>query len=172
MAGIKTAEISRTTGSKKVIRTMPNLALRVGESMTGWHAGKKNFTSSELRLVNQLLNAFGQEIFLNDEKKIDALSAVSGCGPAYVFLFMDALIQAAVKLGFKKDEAKILVRQSVAGSLLYSQEEENLPLLIKRVTSKKGITEAALKSLGTDHFYKNWEKALKKAYERAGELSK
>jgi pyrroline-5-carboxylate reductase len=76
-----------------------------------------------------------------------------------------------MKLGFQRSDALTLVKETIAGSLKYSEDENDLAGLVKKVTSKKGTTEAALKSLGSDRFYKQWEQAIKKAYERAEELS-
>ncbi len=172
MAGIKINSVAKIANTKKIVRAMPNLALRVGESMTGWHADKKQFYRTELLTITNIFKTFGQDIFLKDEKQINAVTAVSGSGPAYVFLFMNALAGAAAKLGFSPSDALSLVRQTIAGSLKYSRGENDLTGLIKKVTSKKGTTEAALKSLNSSRFYKQWEQAVKKAYERAEELSK
>jgi|GEM_PF-3104793 len=172
MAGVKISAVRRMANTRKIIRAMPNLNLAIGESLTGWHADKKQFSRTELLTITNIFKTFGQDIFLKDEKQINSVTAVSGSGPAYVFLFMNALAGAATKLGFSRSDALLLVRQTIAGSLKYSEGENDLAGLIKKVTSKKGTTEAALKSLGSDRFYKQWEQAIKKAYERAEELSK
>lgn len=171
MAGIKIERIGKIIHTSKIVRAMPNLALQIGQSMTGWHADKTYFSRAELAWVKGVMAAFGKYMYLDNEKKIDAVTAVSGSGPAYVFLFMDALMEAAMKVGFTEAEARLLVNQTVKGSLNYA-ESSDLPTLIKKVSSKKGTTEAALKSLKVNSFYRNWERAVKKAYERSKELSK
>jgi pyrroline-5-carboxylate reductase len=171
MAGVKIDAIRKTIGAKRIIRAMPNLALAAGKSMTGWYADKERLTRSELRTAKIIFDAFGKQIFLKNEKQLNAVTAVSGSGPAYVFLFMDALVNAAMKLGFQRSDALTLVKETIAGSLKYSENENDLAELVKKVTSKKGTTEAALKSLDVVRFYKQWERAVKKAYERAEELS-
>lgn len=174
MAGVNLKSIKKITGFQKVVRAMPNLPLRIGKGFTGWHARRKDFQKNEFRLIENIFSFFGKSLFVSDEIKIDSVTAVSGSGPAYVFLFANALVQSAIKLGFKRRDAEIMVLETISGSVEYLKGlEGNLDIsgLIEKVKSKKGTTEAALNELNVNKFYKNWESALKKARSRAIELS-
>lgn len=173
MAGVTIGNIKKILPTKKVVRTMPNLALQIQEAVIGWHAEKNNFSKEELQLTNNLLNSFGLTIFTKKEDMLNALTAISGSGPAYIFLFINALMKSAKSLGFSEKEARRIVFQTMKGSMDYAQEMEEIPLdnLIKKVTSKKGTTEAALKKINILNFYKKWQQATLKAYERAKKIS-
>ncbi|MDP1884573.1 MAG: pyrroline-5-carboxylate reductase [Candidatus Moranbacteria bacterium] len=173
MAGVTIANIKRILPSKKIIRTMPNLALQAQGAVTGWHTIKNNFSKKELRQVTNILNSFGLTIFTKNEDMLNAITAISGSGPAYVFLFINALAKAAESLGFSSKEARQIAMQTVKGSFDYAQQadDSSLDILIKKVTSKKGTTEAALKKLNVSNFYRKWQQVARKAYERAKELS-
>jgi len=173
MAGVKINNINKVINSNKIIRAMPNLNLQVGESVSGWYADKQYFTARELKNAKKTFNCFGQNINLKNEEMLNAITAVSGSGPAYVFLFINALIKSAKKLGFTEEEARQIVLKTVSGSLSYLEREssQNLEELISKVASKKGTTEAALKELEVNKFYKGWEKAINKAFQRAREIS-
>jgi pyrroline-5-carboxylate reductase len=173
MAGVPIARIKNVFSNGRIIRTMPNLPLQVGEGLVGWSTNKRQFSEAELRLVEEIFSAFGQSIYVNNEKKLDAITAVSASGPAYVFLFIDALVKAAEKLGFDKKQSETLVLKTITGSVSYlqAQDKKDLEQLIKKVASKGGITEVALKELKIDNFYKQWQKAIAKAHQRARQLS-
>lgn len=173
MAGVPISRIKKTIPNSLIIRTMPNLPLQIGEGMIGWYADENNFSASELLFIKQIFSYFGEDIKVKNEKMIDAITAISGSGPAYVFLFISALNRSAQNLGFNKEDAEKIVLQTAIGSLDYlkKQPEINLEQLIKKVTSKKGTTEAALKELNVANYKKQWQKATLKAYKRARELS-
>jgi len=173
MAGVSIARIKKVFAGGRVIRTMPNLPLQVGQGLIGWTANKKQFSAAEFNLVKKILSSLGKSIYVNNEKKIDAITAISGSGPAYVFLFINALIKAAKNLGFDKKQSELIVMQTMTGSLSYLQAQDNLEFdqLIKKVASKGGTTEAALKELGVNTFYTQWQKAISQARKRAKQLS-
>lgn len=173
MAGVPISRIKKIIPSSLIIRTMPNLPLQIGEGMIGWYADKSNFSAGELLFIKQIFSYFGEDINVKNEKMIDAITAISGSGPAYVFLFINALIKSAQNLGFNKEEAEKIVLQTAIGSLDYLKKQNKIDLeqLIKKVTSKKGTTEAALKELNVANYKKQWQKATIKAYRRAKELS-
>lgn len=174
MAGVTIGNVRRIIPARRIVRTMPNLALQVQESVVGWHAKKNDLSEKELERISEVLDSFGQAIFTEDEDMLNAVTAISGSGPAYVFLFANALMRSAESLGFSKDDARKIVFQTIKGSMLYAQQKNDLSLdeLIGRVTSKRGTTEAALNNINADNFYKKWQQATQKAYERAKELSK
>ncbi|PIX11903.1 pyrroline-5-carboxylate reductase [Candidatus Falkowbacteria bacterium CG_4_9_14_3_um_filter_36_9] len=174
MAGVCIKNIKKITGQEKIVRTMPNLPLQVGEGVIGWHANKKIFKRSELKEIETLLLFFGKKLFVKKENAIDSLTAISGSGPAYVFLFAEALIRSAVYFGFTKEQSQQIVLQTIKGSLAYIDSQEknfNLEKLIAKIKSKKGTTEAALNEIGVKAFYDKWLKATSAAGKRANELS-
>lgn len=174
MAGVRIKNIKRITGQEKIVRTMPNLPLQIGEGVIGWHTNKKIFRKSELKEIEILLSFFGKKFFVKKEDAIDSITAISGSGPAYVFLFVEALIRSAVCLGFTREQSQQIVLQTIIGSLAYiDSQEKNISLekLIAKVKSKKGTTEAALNKINIKDFYNKWLKATSAARKRAIELS-
>lgn len=173
MAGVKTANIKKVFTGLRLVRAMPNLALLVGQGVVGWHFDKNKFKPFERELLKQIFSLFGLSVSLPNEKMIDALTAVAGSGPAYVFLFADVLIKAARKLGFSQIDAEKIVMQTVIGSIIYARGlgRPNFDELIKTVQSPGGTTEAAFNLLDIKAIYEDWQKALAEAYRRAREIS-
>ena len=135
------------------------------------------FTSStdidkkELFIMQNLINTTGKSVYVEDENKIDAATAMSGSGPAYVYYFMEAMIQAGVKMGFSLSQAELLVNQTFMGAVhLHNQSDLTCEEWIARVASKGGTTEAALKVLTENTVEPNIEAALFAAFNRAKEL--
>jgi len=174
MAGVPINRIKEKISSNHIVRTMPNLPLSIGQGMIGWYLNKKYFTNTEINFLKKLFKELGQETFVKNEKMLNAITAISGSGPAYVFLFMNSLIKATEKLNFSKEESKKIVLQTIQGSLDYVKMQKNINLenLIKKVASKKGTTEAALKKIHKKNYEKKWESAIKSSLKRAEELSK
>ncbi len=171
-AGITSLYIEKKLGKGvHVIRTMPNLPAQIKEGITGISKGKFA-TTADVKTAQKILGGVGQTV-VTDEKWIDAVTAVSGSGPAYVFYFMECFLKAAEKLGLNKKLARQLVDQTLRGStnLLLNQEEE-ASVLRQRVTSKGGTTQAALDVFFKDNLEGTFTKALKAAAKRAKELSK
>lgn len=171
-AGITTEYIEKRLGRNvRVIRTMPNLPAQIGEGMTGICKGKKA-TPADLREAVKIFENIGKTLIVQ-EKWIDAITAVSGSGPAYVFLFAENFIKAAKALGFNDAQAKALVSQTMRGSLdLLEQSTEDAGTLRERVTSKGGTTAAALEVFGRAGYEKTFKNALMAAKKRAKELAK
>ena len=171
-AGITTAFIGKALGQKvRVVRVMPNLPAMIGEGMSGITGGKCAEVG-DVKKVEALFAAIGGTVIVK-EAMIDAVTAVSGSGPAYVFLFAECLMKAARKLGFKENEARTLVYRTLLGSAhMLSQSSDSAEVLRQKVTSKGGTTQAA-----TDVFMRNdivgmFDKALRAAKGRAKELSR
>lgn len=150
-AGVRLADISRWLGGcHRIVRAMPNTPALVGAGITGLCADP-SVTQEERDIAESVLAAVGQTVWLNDESQMDAVTAVSGSGPAYVFYFIEALQAAGEALGFPPEAARRLAVETFAGaSKLAAQSNESLALLRARVTSKGGTTEAALRSLDAD----------------------
>ncbi|MGE0268979.1 MAG: pyrroline-5-carboxylate reductase [Candidatus Omnitrophota bacterium] len=171
-AGITTKYIEKKLcPGVRVVRTMPNLPAQIQQGVTAIASGK-NALKSDLGHVQKLFNTIGTTLLL-EEKYIDAVTAVSGSGPAYVFLFMECMINAAQSLGLSEKLSRTMVLETIKGSVnLLEKQKESADVLKKRVTSKGGTTQAALTVFEQENIDKIFKKALKSAKQRAGELSR
>ena len=145
-AGLRLADLSRWLGGYgKLIRVMPNTPALFGAGVTGLFA-LPGVSEDEKRQAEQVMQAVGSTVWVDDESRMDAVTAISGSGPAYVFLFIEALQQAAGELGFTPQAARQLALDTVLGSArLAAQSADPASVLRERVTSKGGTTEAALR---------------------------
>lgn len=172
MAGVKIETITEGLNVSKVIRAMPNLPAQIGMGMTAFTSSDE-VTRIELVTVQNLLNTTGKAVYLEKEELIDAATAISGSGPAYVFYFMNAMMEAAQKLGFSESVAELLVRQTFMGSVhLENRNKLSCADLIKKVSSKGGTTEAAIKNFGSADLHQNIINGARAAHNRAVELGK
>ncbi len=153
-----------------VVRAMPNTPARVGKGITVWTATTE-VTGQQRERAGSILQAMGREIYVNDEKYIDMATAVSGSGPAYVFLFMEALVEAAVDIGLPRDMAQELVLQTLLGSGHFLQKSGKEPAELRRmVTSPGGTTAEALKVFEEGQFTELVKQAVTAAYNKAKRL--
>lgn len=170
MAGIKMTTIGEALGVKKVTRAMPNLPAQIGAGVTAFTATDK-VTRIELVMVQNVLNATGKTIYVEREEMLDAATAISGSGPAYVYFFMNAMIEAAKNMGFSASEAELLVSQTFTGALdLYNKTNLSCEDWIGKVASKGGTTEAALKVFRQMALYESITAGAEAALLRAKEL--
>ncbi len=170
MAGIQMSTIARGLETSRIIRAMPNMPARIGKSMTVWTAHKE-VSGEEKEAARQLFSLMGRELEVVSEDKIDAATAISGSGPAYVFLLAESLEAAALHLGFSAEESGLLVRETLRGaSELYAGTNESPAVLRGAVTSQGGTTAAAMEILDPAAFMHLWQRAVKSAYGRAKEL--
>lgn len=170
MAGIKMDYLMRQLPTNKIIRAMPNLPAQIGFGMTAF-TSTDEVTRIELVTVQNLLNSTGKTIYQEDEDKIDAATAISGSGPAYVFYFMKGLIEAAKDMGFNKSEAELLSYQTFHGAVeLFNNYNYTCDEWIAMVSSKGGTTEAAFKRLKEYDMENNFKDAVDQALNRAKEL--
>ena len=171
-AGISTSYIEkRLPKGTRVIRTMPNLPARVGLAVTGITAGR-HARKTDVEKTVRIFQAIGETAVV-PERLLDAVTAVSGSGPAYVYYFMEALQEGAQSLGLPKDLSIQLVAGTLLGSLMLLVEEKQMPAqLRKAVTSKGGTTEAALSQLENKKFRAVIKEAMTAAYKRAKQLSR
>lgn len=170
MAGVRGDTISDLLGHDAVVRAIPNTPSRIGEGMTVWTAPRA-VKAPARRAVRSLLSVLGKEIFVDDEKYIDMATAVSASGPAYVFLVIESLIDAAVHIGFKREVAVPMVLQTVLGSARYAMESGQHPAdLRNQVTSPGGTTAEALVELEDAGLRATFARAVEAAYEKAREL--
>lgn len=170
-AGKSLAGLAGILGSKaSIVRAMPNTPALIGEGMTAL-AATASVSAAHKKSATDLMAAAGKVIWLDDEKLMDAVTAISGSGPAYLFLFMEALQHAAMQCGLSETLATELVRQTVKGGALLA-EKESFAALRKQVTSPNGTTEAALKILQAKGFETLIYDAAVAAMQRAHELEK
>ena len=172
MAGVKIAAIQKFLGVQKVIRAMPNLPAQIGQGMTAFTAADE-VTRLELVMVQNLLATTGKAVYVENEDMIDATTAISGSGPAYVYFFMDALIQAAQQMGFTQSEAELLVVQTFTGAVdLFNKSNFTCNEWIQRVASRGGTTEAALNSFKNNSLHQDIIDGATAALKRSIELGK
>lgn len=170
-AGLRVADIARWLGNHpRIVRTMPNTPALIGAGITGLYAAAE-VDSEQRQLANTILSAVGSTVWVDDEAQVDAVTAISGSGPAYVFYFIEALESAALELGFDEASARQLAVETTLGAArLAAQSHEAPGVLRERVTSKGGTTEAALRSLATDNVAAAITKAAQAAAARGREL--
>jgi pyrroline-5-carboxylate reductase len=169
-AGIRAADIARWAGTQSVVRAMPNTPALIRSGVTGLYA-LPDVTSAQRETSGNILNAVGTSLWLEDEDMMDAVTAISGSGPAYVFYFIEALQQAGRELGFSEAQAKALATDTFLGATRLAQaSEEDVSVLRVRVTSKNGTTERALLSMESNQVKQHIIAAAQAAAARAREM--
>lgn len=174
VAGASIEKISTGLGHDLVVRSMPNTPAQIGQGITVWTAAPR-VTEEQQEMARRILGALGEEIFVEEENYLDMATALSGTGPAYVFLFMEAMVDAGVHLGFPRRIAEQLVVQTVRGSVDYYQTRDDpvhLARLRNQVTSPGGTSAAALYYLEKAGFRTAISRAIWAAYERSQELGR
>lgn len=170
MAGIRSDAIAQATGSGRVVRAMPNTPALIGEGMTGLYA-RAAVSADERADTQRLLAPTGQTLWVEHEAQLDAVTALSGSGPAYVFYVLEALIDAGIAMGLSAAQARQLALATFAGATSLARDADDSPdVLRERVTSKGGTTFAAISSLDADGVKAAFVRALQAAQRRAGEL--
>ena len=172
VAGATIDKIGAGLNHAAVVRSMPNTPAQIGEGITVWTAAEA-VSEAQKETAREILTAFGDEVFLDEERFLDMATALSGTGPAYVFLFMEAMVDAGVHLGFSRRIAEILVAKTFRGSVdFYSKPDDPLHLarLRNQVTSPGGTSAAALYYLEKAGFRTAISRAIWAAYERSREL--
>jgi pyrroline-5-carboxylate reductase len=170
-AGIRSADLSRWLGGYgAIVRCMPNTPALIGMGITGMVAAA-DVSAGQKQAADDILRAVGPTVWLDDESKIDAVTAVSGSGPAYVFYFIEAMQQAAVDMGLSAEQGTQLALATFAGAAqLANQSSEPVSLLRERVTSKGGTTYAALTSMEQSGVKAAIVRAVKAAAARGKEM--
>ena len=172
IAGANIKKISTGLKHKSIVRSMPNTPGQIGEGITVWTASKE-VTEEEQEMARALLGALGEEVFVEDESYLDMATALSGSGPAYVFLFTEALIDAGVHMGFPRRIAEQLVLQTIKGSASFYQQAARHPATLRnQVTSPGGTSAEALYYLEKAGFRTAISRAVWAAYQRSLELGK
>lgn len=165
-AGIRLTDMSRWLEQTRCIRAMPNTPALIGKGITGLFT-KSDISPEDRALAETICNAVGQSIWVSDEKLMDAVTAVSGSGPAYVFAFLEAMQSASEKLGLDAQSSRKLAYATLEGAIQLAQNSsEPASVLRERVTSKGGTTAAALDVLNQEDWHAILEKAIAAANER------
>lgn len=170
MAGVRAERIANALGHEAVVRVMPNTAALVGQAMSVWLANDA-VTSEGIEAVERLLGALGREMRVTDEKYLDMATALSASGPGFIFLVIEALIDAGVHIGLRREQAEELVLQTVFGSACLARQTGKHPAELRNmVTSPAGTTAAGLQVLDEVGLRGALIAAVEAAYERAKEL--
>jgi pyrroline-5-carboxylate reductase len=169
-AGIRTDSICRWVGTDRVVRCMPNTPALVGQGITGLFPCP-SVTAADKAWVEQVMATTGQFVWVDQEAKLDAVTALSGSGPAYVFYFLETMTEAGVGMGLSAEQAYQLAVATFSGaSSLAAASTESPEVLRQRVTSKGGTTYAALTSMEASGMKASFVKAMQAAEARAREL--
>ncbi len=169
-AGIRSDSIAHWLGTERVVRSMPNTPALVGQGMTALFA-RSAVTAADRLAVERVIKTTGEYVWLDEETHLDAVTAISGSGPAYVFYFIEAMIDAGTGMGLSREQAhKLAVGTFVGSSALARASDEPPEILRARVTSKGGTTYAALTSMEQDHVKLLFIRAMHAAKQRAREL--
>lgn len=174
MAGVSTASLEACFPDIKarVVRVMPNLASHVGAGMAGVCPGRWASEADLLR-VQRIFDAGGKSVHIADEALMDAVTAVSGTGPAYYYFFTEAIVEAAKRIGLSRHYADLLARQTALGAARMMLETGEEPAQLRaKVTSPGGTTAAAMKTLGDRQVFEHIVAAVTAAFERSRELGR
>jgi len=169
-AGIRSDSIAQWLGTQRIVRSMPNTPALIGKGITALYA-RPGVSSDDKRRVEQVIATTGESLWVDDEAQLDAVTALSGSGPAYVFFFLEAMTRAGIEMGLTREQAYKLSIATFAGASELARASDDPPeLLRQRVTSKGGTTHAAISAMEQDQVQALFIKALHAARERAKEL--
>ncbi len=172
IAGATIKKLGAGLKHKAIVRSMPNTPGQIGEGITVWCASRE-VTEEQQAMTRDILGALGDEVFVEDESYLDMATALSGSGPAYVFLFTEALIDAGVHMGFPRRIAEQLVLQTIKGSASFYEGASRHPATLRnQVTSPGGTSAEALYYLEKAGFRTAISRAVWAAYQRSLELGK
>jgi len=170
MAGIRSAAVARASGSGRVVRAMPNTPALIGRGIAGLFASEA-VTAAERATIEALLAPTGATLWVEREEDLDAVTALSGSGPAYVFYIVEAMMQAGIGMGLSEAQARTLALATFDGATALAQASPLQPSELRaQVTSKGGTTHAAITSLEGDGVQAAFVKAMQAARTRAREL--
>ncbi|EJE48586.1 pyrroline-5-carboxylate reductase [Acidovorax sp. CF316] len=169
-AGIRSDSIAQWLASERIVRTMPNTPALVGKGMSALYA-RPGVSEGERQSVEAIVATTGEYLWVESEKQLDAVTALSGSGPAYVFYFLEAMARAGTAMGLSAEQAhRLAVGTFVGASELARRSDEPPAVLRERVTSKGGTTYAALQSMQKEGVGEAFERAMQAAEHRAHEL--
>jgi len=170
MAGLRTDDMARLLGTPRIVRAMPNTPALVGQGMTGLFA-RAEVSAAEREAIEAMVASTGQSLWVQQEADLDAVTALSGSGPAYVFYFVEAMMQAAQDMGLSAEQGRQLALATFGGATTLAAQSTDAPSVLReRVTSKGGTTYAALTSMEAAGVKAAFIAAMRAAQKRASEL--
>lgn len=170
-AGIPSDSIARWLGTERIVRAMPNMPALIGQGISGLYA-RTGVSDADRAQVERVIGTTGEFLWLREEDQLDAVTALSGSGPAYVFFFLEAMVRAGEQMGLTAEQSKRLALATFGGATeLASRGDESPEQLRQRVTSKGGTTHAAITHLQATQVSEHFIEALKAARQRARELA-
>jgi pyrroline-5-carboxylate reductase len=171
VAGATIANLSTGLGHRAIVRVMPNTPAQIGKGMLVWHATEE-VDAAQRERVRLVLGALGEELLVDEEKYVDMATALSGTGPTYVFLMMEALIDAGVHMGFPRRIAEQIVLQTVAGSVDFARDsKKHMAELRNMVTSPGGTSAEAIYQMEKGGLRTVFSRAVYAAYQRTQSLA-
>lgn len=169
-AGIRSESIAAWLGSQRIVRAMPNTPALIGRGMTALY-GRPAVTGAERQAVDAVVRTTGESLWLAQESQLDAVTALSGSGPAYVFYFIEAMAQAGTDMGLSEAQALRLAKATFSGAAALAEDSAEPPRVLReRVTSKGGTTYAALTAMDAAQVREHFVAAIRAAQTRAVEL--
>lgn len=172
VAGASIEKLASQLGHTCIVRSMPNTPGQIGAGITVW-VTSPSVSEDQKEMVRHILGALGQEVYVEEETYLDMATALSGTGPAYVFMFLEAMIDAGVHLGFPRRISEQLVLQTLSGSVEYYRRKKSHPAALRNeVTSPGGTSAEAIYYLEKAGFRTAISRAIWAAYERSQELGK
>ncbi len=169
-AGIRSGSMAQWLGTQRIVRSMPNTPALIGRGITALYA-RPGVSAQDKSWVEQVIATTGESLWVGDEAQLDAVTALSGSGPAYVFFFLEAMTRAGIEMGLSREQAYRLGVATFAGASELAHASSDPPeVLRQRVTSKGGTTYAAITSMEQDQLQALFIKALHAARRRAAEL--
>ncbi len=172
MAGITSSSMAQQLATQRIVRAMPNTPALIGKGIAGLYA-RAGVSDADKRGIEMLIATTGDHLWVTDESHLDAVTALSGSGPAYVFFFIEAMMRAGQGMGLSDSQARQLAQSTFAGAAeLARQSNESPEVLRQRVTSKGGTTYAAITSMQESQMGEHFEQALQAACLRAAELGR
>ncbi len=172
MAGITSGSMAQQLGSERIVRAMPNTPALIGKGIAGLYARAAVSEADKLQ-IEALMATTGEHLWVEQESHLDAVTALSGSGPAYVFFFIEAMMRAGQSMGLSDSQARQLAQSTFAGAAELSRQSSESPeVLRQRVTSKGGTTYAAITAMQDSQIALHFEQALQAAATRAAELGR
>ena len=170
MAGVRCAAVAEASGSARVVRAMPNTPALIGQGIAGLYA-RPEVEAAGREVVEAIFTPTGQWLWVDDEADLDAVTAISGSGPAYVFYFLEAMAQGAAEMGLSEAQGRRLAEATFAGAAALAMRSPLSPAELRtQVTSKGGTTHAAISLLEAERVKASFVRALHAARDRAREL--
>jgi pyrroline-5-carboxylate reductase len=172
MAGITSTSMAQLLGTQRIVRAMPNTPALIGQGIAGLYA-RAAVSEADKLLIEALMATTGEHLWVSEESHLDAVTALSGSGPAYVFFFIEAMMRAGQSMGLSESQSRALAQSTFSGAAELAKQSSDSPdVLRQRVTSKGGTTYAAITSMQDSLVGQHFEQALRAAGARAAELGR